>query len=141
MGARTPARILVIDDEPSIVQALAQLLRRAGYTVETASQGRQALAQLQRQRYDVIVTDLRMPVLDGRAFYTCLQQQDPALCQRVIFLTGESSAADTQAFLAQCGRPWLPKPCTIAVLLRTIQQVLRSAGAGEAALQAEDGAG
>jgi CheY-like chemotaxis protein len=138
MGASTPARILVVDDEPSMVRALAQLLRRSGYTVETARHGRHALAQLQRQRYDVIVADLHMPELDGRAFYTCLQQQDPALCQRVIFLTGESSAAETRAFLAQCGRPWLAKPCPIAVLRRTIQQVLRSAGA---APRAEEGSG
>jgi CheY-like chemotaxis protein len=139
MGTITPTRILVVDDEPSMVRALAQLLRRSGYTVETANHGRHALAQLQRQRYDVIVADLRMPELDGRAFYTCLQQQDPALCQRVIFLTGESSAAETRAFLAQCGRPWLSKPCTIAALRRTIQQVLQSAGA--AAPRAEEGSG
>jgi len=126
MAPTTSARILVIDDEPSIVRALAQLLRRSGYTVDTGGNGRHALAQLQAQRYDVILADLRMPELDGRAFYTRLLQQYPALCQRVIFLTGESSAADSRAFLAQCGRPWLAKPYAIAALRCTIQQVLQS---------------
>jgi CheY-like chemotaxis protein len=126
MAPHTPARILVLDDEPSIVHALAPLLRRSGYTVDTAGHGRHALAQLQAQRYDVILADLRMPELDGRAFYTLLLQYR-ALRQRVIFLTGESGAADTRAFLAQCGRPWLSKPYSIAALRRTIQQVRRSA--------------
>src|SRR4249920_1064279 len=98
MASPTPVRILVIDDDPGIVRALVRLLRRDGYTVDTAGNGRHALAQLQVQRYNVILTDLRMPELDGRAFYTHLLQQYPALCQRVIFLTGESGAADTRAF-------------------------------------------
>ena len=124
MAASSPATILVIDDEPSIARGLAQLLRRDGYTVETAAHGRHALAQLHVQPYDVIVSDLRMPDLDGRAFYALLRQQYPALRQRVIFLTADGDAADSQGFLAQCGQPWLPKPCPIAVLRRTIQQVL-----------------
>jgi CheY-like chemotaxis protein len=124
MAARHPATILVIDDEPSITRGLAQLLRRDGYTVETADSGQHALAQLHAHPYDVIVSDLQMPELDGRAFYTLLQQQYTALRRRVIFLTGNSDEPDNQAFLTQCGQPWLRKPCPIAVLRRTIQQVL-----------------
>ena len=119
---RPPGSILVIDDEPSLVRALARLLQRDGYVVATARNGRHALAALQAQRYDVILCDLRMPELDGRAFYARLRQQAPALCQRVIFLTGDSSTADHQAFLAQCGRPWLDKPSSIAALRHAIQQ-------------------
>ena len=124
MAVPTPRTILVIDDEPSIVRGLARLLRREGYTVATAGNGRQALAQLQGQRFDVILSDLRMPELDGPAFYTHLQQQAPALCQRVIFLTGEWGETDSRAFLAQCGQLWLPKPCNAAAVRRAIQQVL-----------------
>ena len=124
MALPTPVTILVIDDEPSIRRGLAQLLRRDGYRVETAANGRHALAQLHAQPYDVILADLRMPELDGRALFTVLQQHYPALRQRVIFLTGNGDTADSQAFLTQCGQPWLRKPCSIAVLRRTIQQVL-----------------
>jgi CheY-like chemotaxis protein len=123
----TPTRTLVIDDEPRLVRVLVRLLRREGYLVDTARNGRHALAQLQGQRYDVILADVRMPELDGRAFYTRLRQQDPALCQRVIFLTGDRGVADTRAFLAQCGQPWLWKPYAMAALRRTIAQVLRHA--------------
>ena len=127
MAPHPSVSILVIDDEPSLVRALARLLQRDGYVVATASNGRHALAALQVQCYDVILCDLRMPELDGHAFYTRLRQQAPTLCQRVIFLTGDSRAADHQAFLVQCGRPWLDKPCSIAALRQAIQQMLERA--------------
>jgi CheY-like chemotaxis protein len=124
MALPTPVTILVIDDEPSITRGLAQLLRRDGYRVETAANGRHALAQLRTQPYDVILSDLQMPDLDGQAFYALLGQQYPALCPRVIFLTGAASEATVRAFLAQCGQPWLRKPFAFAVLRRVLAQML-----------------
>ena len=124
MAVPPPTTILVIDDEPSLLRGVARVLRREGYTVATAANGRYALAQLQVQRYDVILSDLQMPDIDGRAFYALLRQQYPALCKRVIFFTGASSEAHNGAFLAQCGQPWLRKPCSLAVLRRAIAQML-----------------
>jgi CheY-like chemotaxis protein len=124
MALHPPVRILVIDDEPSIVHGLAQLLRREGYQVATAANGRYALAQLQGQSYDVILSDLHMPELDGQAFYALLRQQYPALCPRVIFVTGAASEATDRAFLVQCGQPWLRKPFAFAVLRRVLAQML-----------------
>ena len=69
MALHLPRTILVIDDEPSVVRALTGLLRRDGYRVDTASNGRYALVQLQERLYDVILCDLHMPELDGQAFY------------------------------------------------------------------------
>jgi CheY-like chemotaxis protein len=118
--------ILVIDDDPSIVRALTRLLRREGYLVETAGNGREAFAHLRGQSYAVILSDLQMPECDGGAFYARLRQHDPALCQRVIFLTGAGDA-ESRTFLARCGRPWLRKPFSLAALRRAIQQVLEAA--------------
>src|SRR4029453_4902758 len=72
MAPHLPGTILVIDDEPSVIRALTGLLRRDGYHVGTASNGRHAMVQLQEQPYDVIVCDLHMPDLDGPAFYALL---------------------------------------------------------------------
>jgi len=119
--------ILVIDDEPSVVRALAGLLRHDGYVVYTASNGRHALAQLQVRHYDVIVCDLWMPELDGPTFYAILTRQYPALRQRIIFLTGDTGGEDSRTFLTQCGRPWLRKPSPITMIRRTIQHVLQTA--------------
>ena len=103
-GAAPPKTILVIDDEPSMVRALTGLLRRDGYRVDTASNGRSALVQLQERLYDVILCDLHMPDLDGPAFYAILARQYPALRQRVIFLTGDTGGAASRTFLTQCGQ-------------------------------------
>jgi CheY-like chemotaxis protein len=124
MASPPPIAILVIDDEPSLLRAVARLLRREGYTVATAANGRYALAQLQVQSYDVILSDLHMPDLDGQGFYALLGQQYPALCPRVIFCTGAASEAPNRAFLAQCGQPWLRKPFSFAVLRRVLAQML-----------------
>jgi CheY-like chemotaxis protein len=126
MAAHFPGTILVIDDEPSVLRALTRLLGRDGYRVGTARNGRDALTQLQAQAYDVIVCDLRMPELDGPAFYTLLTRQYPALRQRVIFLTGDAGSEASRTFLTQCGRPWLRKPSAITTIRRAIQQVLQA---------------
>src|SRR4029450_12507949 len=98
MASHIPGTILVIDDEPSVVRALAGLLRRDGYLVGTASNGRHALAQLQERPYDVILCDLHMPDLDGPAFYAILARQFPALRQRVVFLTGNTRGSANKTF-------------------------------------------
>jgi CheY-like chemotaxis protein len=126
MAAHLPRTILVIDDEPSVVRALTGLLRRDGYLVGTASNGRHALPQLQERHYDVILCDLHMPDLDGPAFYALLLCQYPALRQRVIFLTGDTRGEASRTFLTQSGRPWLRKPCPIATIRRAIQHVLQA---------------
>ena len=126
MAAHLPRTILVIDDEPSVVRALTGLLRRDGYLVGTASNGRHALALLQERHYDVILCDLHMPDLDGPAFYAILARQYPVLRQRVIFLTGNTGGSANRTFLTQCGRPWLRKPCPIATIRRAIQDVLQA---------------
>ncbi len=126
MAPHLPGTILVIDDEPSVVRALTGLLRRDGYRVDTASNGRYALLQLQERPYDVILCDLHMPDLDGPAFYAILARQYPALRQRVIFLTGDTRGSANKTFLTQSGRPWLRKPSPIATIRRAIQHVLQT---------------
>ena len=122
-----PMRILIIDDEPSFVSPLARLLSHDGATVDTAANGALALTQLQTHRYDVVLCDLRMPTLDGLDFYAALLQQHAYLRQCVIFLTGDTLEATSTAFLEQCGRPWLYKPCTAAEVRNAIQQMLQAA--------------
>jgi two-component system NtrC family sensor kinase len=124
MGGQT---ILLVEDEPGIATALTRVLRRDGHTVDTAANGRQALARLQGRVYDLILSDLRMPELDGPGLYQALAQQSPALCQRFIFLTGDTLSPETLAFFAQTGVPRLIKPFDIAAMRRAIRQLL---GAG-----------
>ena len=124
--ARAPVAILLIDDEPSFVSALARLLRHDGSTVDTAADGHLALRQLHVHRYDVVLCDLRMPGLDGVEFYAMLSQHHPYLRKRVLFLTGDTMGAESKAFLEQCGQPWVYKPCKAADIRTAIQQLLHT---------------
>jgi CheY-like chemotaxis protein len=84
------------------------------------------LTQLHEHRYDVVLCDLRMPGLDGRACYALLSQHHASLRTRVLLLTGDTLGADSQALLAQCGQPWVDKPCKAADIRTAIQQMLHT---------------
>jgi PAS domain S-box-containing protein len=116
--------ILIVDDELILAIALARLLRRDGHTVDTAANGRLALAKLDERAYDLILCDMRMPELDGPSLYRFLERQYPHLCQRLLFLTGDTLEPATQEFLEQSGALCLTKPFTIAEARRAIQRAL-----------------
>jgi CheY-like chemotaxis protein len=118
--------MLLVEDEPGIATALARLLRRDGHTVDLAANGRLALAKLQERDYDLLLSDVRMPELDGPGLYRILAQQQPHLCKRVIFLTGDTLAPETKSFLEKSGVRCLEKPFTIATVRRVLQQALRA---------------
>jgi CheY-like chemotaxis protein len=118
--------ILLVDDEPGIAKALPRLLQRDGHTVDTAANGRLALALLQERSYDLILCDLRMPELDGPGLYRTLEQQYPQLCRRFLFLTGDTLSPEVQAFLAQSGVPRLTKPFSAVEVRRAIAQALQA---------------
>jgi CheY-like chemotaxis protein len=126
VGGELTAAILIVDDEPGVVRALAHLLRRRGHEVDTATNGRLALAKLQARDYDLILSDLRMPECDGPALYHALQHRQPQLCQRFIFLTGDTLGPEAQAFLEKVSAPRLTKPCRAAQVQQVVQQVLRA---------------
>ena len=117
--------ILLVDDEPSMTNALTRLLRRDGHTVDAVTNGRLALMKLQERSYDVILSDLRMPELDGFGLYRALETRYPQLCRRFIFLTGDTLNPNTHALSVQHGVPQLFKPYTAAELRRVIHQVLQ----------------
>jgi PAS domain S-box-containing protein len=128
-GMRPPVtqkHILILDDEPEVVGILAELLSIDSHLVDTATTGAMALDKLQQRTYDLILSDLRMPELDGAAFYRELQHHHPALCQRVIFLTGDSLSPESRMFLEQTAVPTLGKPVTLMELRSAVQQLLQS---------------
>jgi two-component system NtrC family sensor kinase len=118
--------ILIIDDEPSIASGLKRLLSRDGYIVETVANGHMALTKLRERSYDLLLSDMRMPEIDGPSLYRTLEQQYPHLLRRVIFLTGDTLNPETKMFLDQSAAPCLTKPCTVAEIRRAIQQVLQT---------------
>jgi CheY-like chemotaxis protein len=128
--------ILIVDDEPGIVRALTSLLQRDGHTVEAAANGRLALTKCQERDYDMILCDLRMPELDGPGFYRELQRRGSSLCQRVLFLTGDTLDLETQAFLERVALPHLTKPFTAAMIRKALLANMANLGLGESPLHA-----
>jgi CheY-like chemotaxis protein len=105
-----PRRILVVDDESEIAAIVAELLRRDGHVVRTAGDGVQALRCIHEESYDAVVSDIKMPHVDGPALWRAVAQLDPALSERFVFFTGDTLSASTAEFLARTGAPSLKKP-------------------------------
>jgi PAS domain S-box-containing protein len=121
-------RILVVDDEPGILEVLGEVLGSLGYRVDTASNGRQALDRMATTRYDIIFSDLCMPEMGGETLYTDILSRDPELAARIIFVTGDTVSASSRAFLEATGNRWLSKPFNIAEVERLTAQVLAGPG-------------
>ena len=115
-------RILVVDDEPLLVRILEHLLTKAGFAVVTALNGREALQRIQEQHFNLVLSDVMMPVVDGATFVTALQalpDQPP-----VVFLTGYGESSDPE-LRALGAREVLGKPVTPEMLLDVIARHAR----------------
>jgi CheY-like chemotaxis protein len=128
-------RVLVVDDEPGIVDVLKQALGAAGYCVDTAAEGASGLELIRDGGYDAIITDLCMPGMSGEQLYGAVREFSPELARRIVFLTGDTVSPATRAFLERTGNRWLSKPFNIGEVERVLETVLRepataSCGAG-----------
>jgi PAS domain S-box-containing protein len=117
--------ILVVDDEPEIRDALAEILTSAEHHVVTASSGREALDRLAAENYDVILTDIRMPDLDGRALYREIAKRWPGRIARVVFVTGDTLTTALREFVDDSGRPVIEKPFLPSEVRRVVAELVR----------------
>jgi two-component system, cell cycle sensor histidine kinase and response regulator CckA len=115
---------LVVEDEAALATAVAEALGDAGFRVDRAADGQEALNRVRERAYDVIVCDLKMPRLDGVAFYRTLHAEAPASAQRIIFMTGDVAGTDAERFLDESGCRWLAKPFRLAELLRVARALV-----------------
>ncbi|MBV9467803.1 MAG: response regulator, partial [Abitibacteriaceae bacterium] len=104
------SHILVVDDEEPVVTLITEILMQDGHEVTPAFNGAEALALLQIQDFDLIISDVRMPAVGGPTFFEILQTTRPDLLPRVVFVTGDTVSKSTQTFLQKAARPVLSKP-------------------------------
>jgi two-component system NtrC family sensor kinase len=100
------------------------VLTQDGYEVATATNGQEALERIAARSYDLILSGMRMPGMDGREFFETVKKQNPALAHRIVFVTGDTVSPDTQAFFNDTGNCWLSKPFSIAQVEDTANEVL-----------------
>ncbi|MGH9409653.1 MAG: response regulator, partial [Vicinamibacterales bacterium] len=86
--------------------------------------GEEALARVGERTYDVIICDLKMPRVDGAAFYRTLARDQPEAARRIVFVTGDVAGTDAERFLDETGCRWLAKPFRLKDLLRAARDVV-----------------
>ena len=101
---------LVVDDEVGVRETLAEILTSSGHRVVAVASGREALERLGGERFDVVLTDIRMPDVDGRALYREIERRWPERASQVVFVSGDTLTSALRAFVAQSGRPVIEKP-------------------------------
>jgi PAS domain S-box-containing protein len=112
-GMPSGKSVLVIDDERDVRQMLKEILERTGLEVTLAENGRDAVdALIDGDKFDLIISDLRMPEMDGQAFYEWLSRVRPELIERLVYLTGDTLSDSAREFVESITRPVIEKPIT-----------------------------
>lgn len=121
----SPSRkILVVDDDESVRDLCALVLRTAGYTVETAVHGADGLYKLRQARFDLVITDINMPELSGLEFYASALNDMPAVEGSFLFMTG-GAPEELLSALSEKSLKCLEKPFKISELLDTVEGLMQ----------------
>src|SRR5215467_9387352 len=128
--AATPAgvygfgrRALVVDDEPGMVELVTTLLKDSGWQVEVAATGRSALERVRSTRFDVVLSDLRMPDGSGEDFYRAAIIDQPELAGRFVFMTGDTANPSPWLFVEEVEAPVVEKPFTADSLFAALERL------------------
>ena len=118
------ARVLLVEDEINMARTQARILQRRGYVVSTAGNGREALRQLDATPFDIVITDLKMPVMDGMQLLRRMNIEERGC--GVIVLTGHGTI-ESAVEAMQCGAAdYLTKPCNPDALLIKVEKLLET---------------
>src|SRR6185503_392775 len=119
-------KILVVDDEAHVAGVLAEMLAVDGHRIDVAPNGALALDRLRQGSYDLVLSDIRMPELDGLGLYQEVRRLHPEMARRFVFLTGDRLSSETGKFLATAGAPSLAKPFHLDEVLSVVRRMLQA---------------
>lgn len=120
-------RLLLVDDELELIQTLADLLEPEGHQVDFAANGAIALDKLRKNSFDVVVSDLRMPIMDGPQLYEALRREKPEYVSKIIYVTGDTLSSHVQSFLEKYPVPVIEKPYRLNDVKQAIASLLKPA--------------
>jgi CheY-like chemotaxis protein len=103
-------RMLIVDDMAALRRMLTNVVAGLGYGADTAANGIEAQEMLSRNRYDILLIDMKMPVMDGRELFTHIREQHPELVGKIIFMSADYPDARTERLLLESNCPFLLKP-------------------------------
>jgi len=122
----TPIRVLVVDDEPSLAELLASVLRYEGWEIRTAGDGTSAVRTAREFRPDAVVLDIMLPDFDGLEVLRRVRAELPHVC--VLFLTARDAVEDRVAGITAGGDDYVTKPFSLEEVLARLRGLLRRAG-------------
>ncbi len=120
-------RILVVDDEPVLLDLLIELLNKSGHKPDTAASGEEAFRKIRSGHYDLVITDVRMPLMNGIELYRRILVLRPDLEGRVIFITGDLLNEETARSLAQMSVRTVAKPIDASQMMAAIGETIQAA--------------
>ena len=123
MEAETPTRILIVDDEPHIVDLLREVLVDQGYDVDATANAEGALALIREHIYDAAFVDFQLPDMDGVMLHHEIRQIDPELAGRTIFMSGLVQSESNLGYYTAHGSGFLPKPFEVRDVLSAVRRV------------------
>jgi signal transduction histidine kinase/CheY-like chemotaxis protein len=123
-GSNPCGRILVVEDEATVAQLIVDVLQEEGHEAEAAFDSQDGLTRIARNRYDLVICDLRMPRLDGPAFYDALVSAGSPIQDCIVFITGDTLAPRSLEFLESHQLPYLAKPFLVEELKLAVNRVL-----------------
>jgi two-component system, NtrC family, sensor kinase len=118
-------KVLVVDDEVDILNLASLILIRLDFRVQTAADGESALRHLAAGRFDLIISDWKMPGLGGQQLFEHLLETDAEAAGRMVFMTGDVLSEKTEKFLREHGKTCLPKPFSIADFQKVVHDMLK----------------
>jgi PAS domain S-box-containing protein len=117
-------KVLIVDDEQSILNALGRLLNREGHKTETTDNCHDAIKLIKNNNYDIILLDIKLPDMSGIDLYEVMEKMNPSLLKKIIFITGDNMDILTQKFLEKTKARFFAKPFDYKVLIREINSLL-----------------
>src|SRR5262249_37879702 len=131
----TPVRVLVVDDEPSLAELLASVLRYEGWNVVPAGSGAEAVRTAREFRPDAVVLDIMLPDFNGLEVMRRLRAELPQIC--VLFLTARDAVEDRVAGITAGGDDYVTKPFSLEEVLARLRGLLRRAGVARSRIGTE----
>jgi two-component system, OmpR family, response regulator len=119
-------RVLVVDDEPSLAELLASVLRYEGWDIQTAGDGASAVRLAREFKPDAVVLDIMLPDFDGLEVMRRIRAESPHVC--VLFLTARDAVEDRVAGITAGGDDYVTKPFSLEEVLARLRGLLRRAG-------------